>query len=79
MLNRRDYYPGVSSGGVTSSFLRSLFISLFEPIFISLLLTKIFLLYLFVFPMFKFKLLGSMYTPVPTEKSTFDKACSNTP
>ena len=61
------------------NFLWSLFISLFEAIFMSLLVTKIFLLYPFVFPMFKFKLLGSMYMPVPTKKSTFDNACSNPP
>ena len=45
--------------------------------FMSVLLTKIFLLYPFVFPMLKFKSLGSMYVPVPTEKSTFDNAYSN--
>ena len=39
----------------------------------------ILLLYLFVFPMLKLKSLGSMYMPMPTEKSTFDNACSNTP
>ena len=44
-----------------------------------MLLTRILLLYPFFFPIFKFKLLESMYIPVPTEKSTFDNACSNTP
>ena len=39
----------------------------------------ILLLYLFVFPMLKLKSLGSMYMLMPTEKSTFDNACSNTP
>ena len=61
------------------NFLWFLFIFLFEPIFISALLTKILLFYTFVFPMLKFKLFGSMYMPMPTEKSTFDNACSNTP
>ena len=57
-----------SSGGVTGNFLGSLFISLFEPIFMSVLLTKILLLYPSVLPMLQFKSLGSMYMPVPTEK-----------
>ena len=34
---------------------------------------------LLFFPMFKFKLLGSIYIPTRTEKSTFDNACSSTP
>ena len=53
--------------------------SLFQPIFMPVFLTKILLLYSFVRPMFKFKLLVSMHMPMPIEKSTFDKACSNTP
>ena len=65
-----------TSGG---NFLWSLFISLFESIFMPVLLTRILLLYPFFFPIFKFRLLGSMYIPVPTQKSTFDNACSNTP
>ena len=47
--------------------------------FIPVLLTKSLLLYPSFFPMAKFKLLGSMYMPIPIEKSTFDNACSNTP
>ena len=61
------------------NFLRSLFISLFEPIFMFVSPTKILLLFPFVFQMFKFKLLGSIYMPMLTEKSTFDNACSSTP
>ena len=61
------------------NFLRSLFISLFELIFMSVLLTRILLLYRSFFLMFKFKLLESIYIPTPTEKSTFDNACSSTP
>ena len=60
------------SGGVTGDYF--LFMSLFEPILMFVLLTKILLLYPFVFLMFKFKLLGNMYIPTPTEKSTFDNA-----
>ena len=52
------------------------FISLFEPIFIAVLLTRILLLYPSFFPMAKFKFLGSIYMPMSTEKSTFDNACS---
>ena len=48
-----------SSGG--GNFLWPLLMSLFEPIFMSVLLTKTLLLYPFVFPMSKFKSLGSMY------------------
>ena len=48
--------------------------SLFALIFINQLVTKILLLHPFFFPILKFKLLGSMYMPVPTEKSTFDNA-----
>ena len=44
-----------------------------------MLLTKILLLHPFIFPMLKFKSLGSMYMPVPTEKSAFDNAFSNAP
>ena len=51
-------------------FLWSLFISLFESIFMPVLPTKILLLYPF---------LRSMYITLPTEKSTFDNAWSNTP
>ena len=51
-----------------------LFISQFEPIFMPVLLTKISVLYPFVSQMFKFKLFGSMYMSIPTEKSTFDNA-----
>ena len=42
------------------------------------LLTKILMLYIFVRPMFKFKLIGHMYMAVPTGKSNSDEACSNT-
>ena len=55
------------SGLSTGNFLRSLFISLFEPIVMSVLLTKLLLLCSFFYPMFKLKLLGSIYMPVPTE------------
>ena len=64
-------------GGV--NFLWFLFISLFKPIFKSVLLTKISLLYPFVFPMFKFKLFRRMYISMPTEKSAYGNACSSTP
>ena len=60
-------------------FMILVFISLFEPIFMPVLLTKILLLYPFVFPMLKLKSLRSMYMPVPTEKSVFDNACSKAP
>ena len=65
-------------GLATENSLWSLFISLLEPIFIPVLRTRILLLYPSFFPMAQFKLLGSMYMPMPTEKSTFDNACSNT-
>ena len=57
----------------------TLFMSLFEPVFMSVLLTKLLLLYPFVFSMLNFKSLGSIHMPMPTEKSTFDNACSYTP
>ena len=50
-----------ATGLATDNFLRSLFISLFEPIFMSVLLTKILLLYPSFFSMAKIKLLGSIY------------------
>ena len=79
VLNHRDHcFRRIMLWGWRAIFLRSLFISLFESIFMSMLLTKILLLYPFVFPMLKFKLLTSMYLPMPTEISTFDNACSNT-
>ena len=78
MSNRRDYFYRCI-WWVTGNFLWSLFISLFEPILMSVLLTRILLLYPFVGPMFKFKSLGSMCTPKTTEKSTSDNVCSNTP
>ena len=68
-----------TSGFTTGSFLKFLFICLFQPIFMPVLLTEISLLYPFVFSMFQFKLLESMYMPMTTEKSTFDNAWSNTP
>ena len=68
-----------TSSVITSNFLRLLFKSLFRPIFMPVLLTKILLLYPFLIAMLNFKLLESMYMPMPTEKSTFDNACYNTP
>ena len=68
-----------TSSVITSNFLRLLFKSLFRPIFMPVLLTKILLLYPFLIAMLNFKLLESMYMPMPTEKSAFDNACSNTP
>ena len=64
---------------VAYNFLWCLFISMIEPIFVSVLLAKILLLYPTAFSMLNFKLLGSIYMPVHAEKYTFDNTCSKTP
>ena len=66
-----------AGGLATGNFL--LLLCLFEPVFMPVLLTKILLLYPSFFPMAQLKLLGSIYIPTPTKKSTFDNACSSTP
>lgn len=51
-------------------------IEMFMVNHLSMFLIKILLLNPAVFPMLRFKLLGSIEMSVPIEKSTFDNSCS---
>ena len=55
-----------------------LFISLFESVFLFLLVNKSLFFYPSIFPMFKLRLHGSIKMPLLIEKPTFDNACPKT-